>query len=315
MLNHPWSPNASIARHAAASFAIAALAFATPALAQADLFNEWDVPTLDPGTNTFGPTGMEFDFQGDATGCIPAQLTNVTLTNPWYAYTQWPHGGGTSGYQQATYNGTITTVIMYGPPLPVPAIAPGQGFQGPTDGNGSTSSYHVGLNTGFGSACVNNPLIKKRWIWTDPNNPNNVQYQDVPVTASKWSGLGESKQNFKKGKGAVLYVETNAPAYTGTWYWVAYVPARNGKPPSFTLTNNGPYTITLGNAGIVIGLGLPTDKKCLKTPTCPDNQEILDSLNNSGFPVNGQANSPLTPLPKLNGAAMAPGQSLTVQAP
>jgi len=241
----------------------------------------------------------------------------VPLTNPWYAYTIWPSGGGTSGYSQATYNGSITTVVMYGPPLPVPAIPPGHGFQGPTDGNGAASSYHVGLNNGFGAACVNNPLIKKRWIWTDPSNPTNVQYQDVPVTAAQWSGGGEGKKlNFKKrGKAAVLYVETVAPAPTGTWYSLSYIPKTHGSPATFTLTNNGPYSITLGNAGIVDGLALPTDKACQKVPTCVENQEMLDSLNNAGFPVYGQLNSPFTPLPKLNGATLAPGGSVAIAAP
>jgi hypothetical protein len=320
MLNLPLSaPKASMGHHTGAllaSAAVVTMAFAMPAFAQTDVLNEWDVPTTDPMTHTFGPTGVEFDFRGDARACIPAQLSNVPLTNPWYAFTQWVNGGGTSNPITITYDvaTNLTRVIESGEALDVPAPS---GFPGPTNGNGTTSSYHVGLNQGFEAACVNNPLVKKRWIWARTRGSTslvNAQYQDIAVPASEWTGVGENKGRPKFTNEAVIYVETIAPQASGTWAAVSYGKPTHGMAVTFSLTNYGGADITLGNAGIVGGLPLATDPECRKIPTCQENQELLYSLNDAGFPVSGP-NSPFTLLPQLNGVTLAPGQSIDIQLP
>jgi len=307
---------------ASAAIVALALAVATPARAQSDLGNEWDVPSKDPATNTFGPTGMEFDYLGDATGCIPPQDPNDWLTNPWYAYTVYlnvaPSGPIHIAYD-ANANLTRVTEPINGLPLPVPALAPNSGFKGPTDGNGATSSYHVGLVNSFLSACKNNPIVKKRWIWAGASYPNNIQYQDIPVAATNWVTGEQEKLNWKKGRAAVIYLETvntQGVSTSGTWSYESYIPPDDGTPVTFLISNYSGYSITFANDnGIVAGLPLPKDSKCQKTPKCVENQQILDTLNNQYFPVYGQQGSPFTALPQLSGYTLAPGQSITIQAP
>ncbi|HTZ71527.1 MAG TPA: hypothetical protein VMB71_12810, partial [Acetobacteraceae bacterium] len=177
-----------------ASAAMAALAFAAPARAQqglADFFNEWDTPTLDPQTNSFGPTGIQMVFAGDAIsdGCLPPQVTADSLINPFYAWQVWAFGGGhahhTSVIYDITDNETLVTMSNT-VPLIVPPPIPGSGFPGPTDGNGSGGhTYHSGLNQGYPGNCATNPQVKKRWIW---KRHHTIQYQDIPFVQSVWPG-------------------------------------------------------------------------------------------------------------------------------
>jgi hypothetical protein len=301
-----------------ASVALAALT-AAPAKAQpyyADLFNEWDIPTLDPATNSFGPTGMQFVYQGNATGCIPAQVTADALINPWYANQIWVAGNPHAHHTSITYDSGLneTFVTLSGGALPVPAphdTGHGGTFPGPTWGNASgQTSYHVGEDEGYEAECPNNPLTNKRWVW---NKHHIIQYGNIPFVDTSWEGQ-TNKENIKLAQAAVLYVETIKPD-TGTWHWITYVPPQDGTAPVFLLTNNGTDPLTLGPAGIQTGLRQPTDPKCLRTPKCKENEANLDRLNNTYYPVPQLPGSPLAPLPQLNGMTLLPGQSVEISPP
>ena len=300
-----------------ASVALAALT-AAPARAQpyyADLFNEWDIPSLDPATNSFGPTGMQFVYQGNATGCIPAQITADTLTNPWYANQVWvagnPHARNDTIRYDAGANQTYVT--LSGGALMVPAphdTGHGGTFPGPTWGNASgQTSYHVGENQGYEAECPNNPLINKRWVW---KKHHVTQYGNIPFVNTTWEGQ-VTKENIKLVKAAVIYVETTNPD-TGTWHQVEYAPPQDGTAATFLLTNNGAAALTLGPVGIETGLPQPTDPKCLKTPKCKENQANLDTLNNNFYPVPQLPGSPLVAVPQLDGMTLQPGQSAEINA-
>ena len=64
--------------------ACAAWAYAVPASANPnDLFNEFDLPVLDPATSTYGPNGIEIDFQGNVCPNIPAQYVQDQGIDPF----------------------------------------------------------------------------------------------------------------------------------------------------------------------------------------------------------------------------------------
>jgi hypothetical protein len=303
-----------------ASVSASAFGLAAPVHAQtvgySDYLNEWDVPYLDPQTNTVGPDGMEFDFLGDATTCIPPQVNADPRTNPFYAYQQY--GGPLANPDTITYDAgaNITRVVLSGAALPVPPPLDqwnGGTFQGPTYGNGNgILSYHVGLVTGIPGACTTaHPFLKKLWLW---NAGGGQQQANIPVIGTNFSGL-MTRKNIDTALSAVLYLETRKPLSNGTWSEISYVPNKKGKPTIFILKNNGTVPITLGSAGLVTGLPQPTDPLCQTNPSCPEIQANLDLLNDQYFPVPGQPNSPFTPLPKLNGLTVKPGKSIKITMP
>ena len=295
-----------------------ALGMAVPAHGQdyPDYYNEWDIPYLDPDTNTVGPNGLEFDFDGDATGCLPAQVVQDTQTNAFAAYQAWPYGGTPANPDTITFDGSVTRVLLSGGNLPVPPpLDTGHGgtFPGPTWGNAAGLSYHDGLNAGIPTYCSNaHPFLGKQWIWDAGNGFR--QSAPIAVVSTQWLGI-MTKKNINESQSAVLYAEIKNPVYTGTWYHMAYVAPKNGKSPTFQIKNNGVAPITLGSVGLVIGLPRPKDPRCQTDPTCPEIQASLDTLNNTYFPVPGQPNSPFTPLPKLNGLTLKPGHSVKIIQP
>ena len=143
-----------------ASAAVAALTGAGTARAQdlPDVFNEWDVPSLDPLTNSFGPTGIQMIFSGNAIadGCLQAQVTADATINPFYAEQIWmnPNGGGQAHHTSIVYdvNTNQTVVTLSGTKALLVPPPPSGTFPGPTDGNniqGYPLSYHSGLTSGF----------------------------------------------------------------------------------------------------------------------------------------------------------------------
>jgi hypothetical protein len=129
----------------------------------------------------------------------------------------------------------------------------------------------------------------------------------------------QQRLDWRKGRAAVIYLETvntQGVSTSGTWNYVSYIPPEDGTPATFSISNYGTSAITFANDnGIVAGLALPKDSKCLKTPKCKENQQILDTLYNKYFPVYGEQSSPFTQLSQLSGMTLLPNQSINVQAP
>jgi hypothetical protein len=186
--------------------------------------------------------------------------------------------------------------------MPVPLPAAGWPINLHTDANGNRY-LHSGFDQGGPSLTGIVPLYKK-WIWTQTNP---AQSLTIPITAALAHRLGVQK----KPEYAALFVATgatnNGPP-TGTWYLLSYQGS-----PQFTLSNNGPDTITLpaGGSGIVTGIAGPAEEQCEETPDCYE--KLLDALNDQGYPEPGQPNSPFITL-KLP-SQLNPGQTYTFKAP
>jgi hypothetical protein len=286
--------------------ACAASVYAAPASANPhDLFNEFDLPVLDPATNTYGPDGIEIDFAGNVCPNIPAQYVQDAGIDPFYAlevYDTRNQLPAVTATFTCSYDGSITHALWSGGTMPVPLPASGWPITLHQDSNGNLY-LHSGLDRGAASLTGIVPLYKK-WIWTQTNP---AQSLIIPVTAALAARLGEDK----KPSYAALFVATGATndgPPTGTWYALGY----QGKA-EFTLSNNGPDAITFpaGGSGIVTGIAPPTQEQCDETPNCYDT--LLDALNDQGYPEPGEPNSPFIPL-KLP-SQLAPGQTYTFTAP
>jgi hypothetical protein len=290
------------------ALACAASAYVIPASANPhDLFNEFDLPVLDPMTNTYGPDGIEIDFQGNVCPNIPAQYVQVAGINPFYAlelYEQSIGGPVVTSTFNCTFDGTVTHAQWMGGTMPVPLPATGWPVPLHTDSNGNLY-LHSGLDRGAASLTGIVPIYKK-WIWTQTNP---TQTMIIPVTAALAERLGEQK----KAQYAALFIATggtapDATAPTGTWYLLSYQGAAE-----FTLSNNGPDPITFpaGTSGIVTGITPPTQEQCDETPDCYET--LLETLNDQGYPEPGQPGSPFITL-KLP-SQLNPNQTYTFKAP
>jgi len=295
-----------------AGLTLACAASSLPAFAQQnphDLYNEFDLPVLDPQTNTYGPNGIAIDFSGNVCANIPAQYIYDAGIDPFYALYEYEISiGGTAVPPTftCTYdsNTNITQALWSGGTMLVPLPASGWPIPLHTDANGNRY-LHSGLDRGAATLTGIIPLYKT-WIWTQTGQ---TQSMIIPITAALATRLGAEKKPLY----AALFVATGATANsapTGTWYMLGY--EKTGKP-QFTLTNNGPDAITLpsGGSGIVTGIAPPTDEQCDVTPNCYDT--VLDTLNDQGYPEPGEEGSRFIPL-KLP-SQLAPGQTYTFTAP
>lgn len=291
-----------------ATLACAALGYAAPASANPhDLFNEFDLPVLDPATHTYGPDGLEIDFQGNVCPNIPAQYVQDAGINPFYALELYETSIGgpvvTSTFT-CTYDGTITHALWAGGTIPVPLPAAGWPIPLHTDSSGNRY-LHSGLDRGAPSLTGIVPLYKK-WIWTQTGQ---TQSLTIPITAALAHRLGvQTKPLYAAIFIATAGAQPDATSPTGTWYMLSYQGT-----PVFTLSNNGPDPITLpaGGSGAVIGIKPPSQTQCDETPDCYET--LLDTLNDQGYPEPGQTGSPFTIL-KLP-SQLEPGQTYTFKAP
>ncbi|HEX4077291.1 MAG TPA: hypothetical protein VHX61_00245 [Rhizomicrobium sp.] len=291
------------------ALATAASVYAGPASANyQDLFNKHDMPLLDPATNTYGPNGIEIDFQGDVCSNIPAQYVDRVGTDPFYAlavYEQTIGGPVVTPSFSCSFDGTITHALWSGGTMPVPL--PATGWPVPLHADIDGNLYvHSSLDEGTPSLTGIQPLYRK-WIWTQTNP---AQSLIVPDLAAMDAAEGVQK----KPKYAVLFIQTggtgqpDADTPTGSWYLLSYQGS-----PKFTLSNNGldPISLPVGQSGIVTGVAGPSEEQCEKTPDCY--QTILETLNDQGYPEPGTEGSPFTPI-KLP-SQLAPGQTYTFKAP
>src|ERR1700729_2491464 len=116
-----------------------------------ELDNCWYLPVGNP-------TGFEFDYSGNATGTIPAQVANDSFVNPFFGQ----HTIDNSfNYNQTTvsYDGgaNLTRVVLSGDALPNPRSTnnPNPYHQG---------AYHMGLNGGW----QNTPPVLASVEWLYP---------------------------------------------------------------------------------------------------------------------------------------------------
>jgi hypothetical protein len=276
----------------------------------ADLVNEWDIPHLDPATQTVGPWGMEFDFAGNATGFIPAQVLQDPITNPFWAWQNFPGGGAQANPTNVSYDGQVTRVRLSGGPLAVPAVANGTpGWGGPGHQVNGQWTYHFGMNQGYINQFINNPLTNKRWIWRIGHH---FQYENIPIVNVITGDPFNNQQGLQTARSAIVSLQT---ATTGTWTQACYQQPADGSNPHFVLTNGGVDPLTITDAAIITGLPLPTDKRCAKTPRCTEYQTELDALNDELYGMPDQGPSKLVPLPEVIGRTLAPGESITITAP
>jgi hypothetical protein len=298
----------------AVALACAAWGFAAPASANDhDIFNEFDLPVLDPATNTYGPNGLELDFAGNVCPNIPAQYINVAGIDPFYAlelYEASISGPVVPAQFTCTFDGSITHALWSGGTLPVPLPASGWPVQLHTDANGNRY-IHSGFDNGYATLTGIVPLYKK-WIWTQTTP---AQSEIIPITAALAARLGQEKKDqyaaifLGTGGGGTGGTTTSvAGAPTGTWYLVTYEP---GRKVQFRLSNNGPEPITLTSGGIVMGIAAPTATQCQETPDCYET--LLETLNDQGYPEPGVDGSPFTPI-KLP-STLEPGGSYVFTAP
>jgi hypothetical protein len=270
------------------------------------LFNEFDLPVLDPATNTFGPNAIELVFMGDVCANIPAQYVFDNGIDPFYALEEYEAevgGPQVTPTFTCTFDGTNSHAQWAGGTLPVPlppyAQPPAIGWPIPLHHDNNGNLYvHSGINYGITSLTGLIPLYKQ-WIWTQTSP---AQSMIIPVT-----GVLDYVQAPEKNPSyAALFIGAAGVAMpeTGTWYLLSYQGT-----PEFTLSNNGPDTITLpaGESGIVTGIKGPTQEQCAVTPNCYET--LLDQLNDQGYPEPGMEGSPFTPL-KLP-SQLAPGQTYT----
>jgi hypothetical protein len=298
----------------AAALAFAGWGLATPASANDhDIFNEFDLPVLDPATNTYGPNGLELDFAGNVCPNIPAQYINVAGIDPFYALEEYEmsiNGPVVPAQFTCTFDGSITHALWSGGTLPVPLPASGWPVNLHTDANGNRY-IHSGFDNGYATLTGIVPLYKK-WIWTQTNP---AQSEIIPITAALAARLGQEKKDqyaaifLATGGGGTGGTATSvATAPTGTWYLVTYEP---GRKVQFRLSNNGPEPITLSSGGIVMGIAPPSAAQCQLTPDCYET--LLETLNDQGYPIPGAEGSPFTPI-KLPGV-LDPGAAYTFTAP
>jgi hypothetical protein len=291
-------------RHAAliAALLASALALAAPAHAQQcngcgpELGNGWYSPVPNA-------TGFEFDFAGDQTGVIPQQVQGDTTTNAFAVL-----GASTI---TVTYDipAQLTRVIFSGLALPDPVP---NGWKGPDHACvvGGPGTYHFGLNGGWQAANQNAGYFSRLPMsspvaayWITNQGPSSVQ----TLTAS-WVGKFSKKNALRW---AAVYTQTTECA--GMWQMVAYSPPAGGKALEIKLTNGGTAPITIGTTGYELGFSPPNDPACRKSPQCPANQAVLDSLNDEGFPIPGAPGSKFIPV-KTPKKVIQPGQSFTFEA-
>jgi hypothetical protein len=266
------------------------------------LFNEFDLPVLDPATHTYGPNGIELVFPGNVCANLPAQYVWDQGVDPFaalYGYEQSINGPLVTPTYVCQFDGTNSHATWTGGTLPVPL--PTSGWPVPLHHDAAWNLYvHSGFNEGITSQMGITPLYKQ-WLWTQTTQPQSqfisvigvLEYKPVPEKNTIYAAI-------------FIGAEDKAQS-TGTWYMLGY----HGTP-EFTLTNTGPDTITLpaGQSGIVTGIQGPTQEQCDVTPNCF--QTLLDQLNDQGYPEPGMEGSPFTPL-KLP-SQLAPGQTYTFKA-
>jgi hypothetical protein len=308
-------------RHAArrpaflVALACAAWAYAAPASANLDdLYNTFDLPVLDPATNTYGPSGIEIDFAGNVCPNIPAQYVQDEAIDPFYAlevYETSVGGPVVTPTFSCMYDGSITHALWSGGTMLVPLPATGWPRPLHSDANGNLY-LHSGLDKGAASLTGIVPLYKK-WIWTQTNP---AQSLIVGSPAAIVATVGVQKKNLyaalfvATGGGGTGGTRSSSATPTGTWYLLSYQASAR---PKFTLSNNGPEAITLtsGGSGMVTGISPPTPTQCQETPDCFET--LLDNLNDQGYPEPGAKGSPFLPI-KLP-SQLAPGATYTFTAP
>jgi hypothetical protein len=272
-----------------------------------DLFNKHDMPLKDPATNTYGPNGLDIVFQGNVCANIPAQYLDRAGTDPFYAleiYEQSIGGPEVAPSFSCVFDGTNSHAVWSGGEIPVPL--PETGWPAPLHADSNGNLYlHSSLDQGTPSLTGIQPIYRQ-WLWTQTNPPQSLI---VPSLGAMSTKVGVQK----KPQYAVLFIQTGGNGQrdtktpTGSWYLLSYQGT-----PEFTLTNNGPDTISLpaGESGIVTGIAGPTEQQCEITPNCY--QTMLETLNDQGYPEPGMEGSPFTPVSLPS--QLAPGQSYKFKA-
>jgi hypothetical protein len=228
------------------------------------------------------PTGFEFDYQGDATPTIPAQITADYQVNPFYgqhvATPSFNYNPTTVAFDSVA---NLTRVIMSGDALPNPRTTGPTGNPNPDQNGGS---YHTGLNGGWQNASPTT-LVSREWLYPTSSFL-------VPAPQVSWNGVFNGKP--KKLFWAVIYVGAGEGT-SGCWSAVAYQATGNGAT-AFAITNNTAEPITIDAIGYELAVAGPQGAKCRKSPQCPANQDALDKLNGEFYPIPGDAGSTFTPV-------------------
>jgi hypothetical protein len=275
-------------------FASAVLAVLSgPACSQAldeklpELDNCWYLPVGNP-------TGFEFDYSGNATGTIPAQIANDSFVNPFFGQSQidpnFHYNQTTVAYDSSAL---LTRVILSGDALPN-----GRSASNPNPNH--AGAYHMGLNGGW----VNTQPTLASVEWLYPTSS-----LVMPSLQVSWAGAFNGKR--KNLFWAAVYVQTKEGP-SGCWHFTPYLTGHD-ETNAYTVANRGAAPTTIEAIGYELKFSGPDDPKCRKSPQCPGNEEALDELNDSVFPTpDEQGTKFITVKPPKK--PLEPGESFTFKA-
>jgi hypothetical protein len=278
---------AAIAACAAIAASFTTHAFAIPNMGGgSNMLNGFEVPMLDP-TGQCGPIGLEYDYRGNVVSQIPPQDSTDPNTNPFYALSQVP-GYPASNPISISYDSgsNLTKGVFSGGPLPLIAPAGYSPPQYEPTGN-PPPTYHTGMIAGMGFAPLK-LLVSLEWLYSCNGVQSSTPLPVVSISTDR--PLGENVAPAKLNYAGIFLQSANA--VTGQWSLTAY--KSSSKKLVFDVTNGGKFPVTIGLAGIVLGLPVSQTKDCLANAACPENQELLDHLNAQYDPAPGQTGSPYT---------------------
>ncbi len=218
------------------------------------------------------PTNFEITFSGDWTSEIGSQQ----LTQPYDPFCAI----GDTCTPGVSFDGSVTTVEWFGQTL----------YQN------SLTGYHFGLigeqSSAYIDGCTYIMECEAQTYWSYPSAPHIVQpFVPIEVIHPRVTG--------KKWLYAEVYVSvTDKPgtqAVFGNWELVPYVPDGT-KQPKLKFSNYGTEKLYVVSSGIIPGVAVPNDPDCLKNPSCPEDMDLLASLNYAGSPPPGYSGSRFIPL-------------------
>ncbi len=234
------------------------------------------------------PTNFEIVLKGNLVtaicGASNPPCADEPLYGPYNPFCPPSQGPSNPCYPTVTYNPTsnTTTVTYSGPVL--------------YDNTSVPNDYHFGLfatpNQGgwLGS-------VEATSYWSYPSSPNNAQ----PFVSINGKATGD--EIF--GAGTLAYAEVfisvalkpGGPVVYGTWNDVSYM-STGSNQPVLTFKNFGSQVLYVASSGIILNQPVPTDPECQQNPACPEDMQILSTLNFAGSPPPGDPGSQFIPLKK-----------------
>jgi hypothetical protein len=235
------------------------------------------------------PTNFEIVLKGNLVtaicGASNPPCADEPLYGPYNPFCPPSQGPNNPCYPIVTYNPTsnTTTVTYAGPVL--------------YDNTGTPGDYHFGLfatpgETGWLGT------VEASSYWSYPSSPNSSQ---PFVSINQKTGADSIDDSLAAAPQAYAEVfisvslKPGGPVAYGTWNDIAYTPLST-RQPHLTFTNYGTQVLYVTSSGIILNQPIPTDPQCLQNPACPEDMQILSTLNFTGSPPPGDPGSQFIPL-------------------